>query len=86
MPAVDPENDPQLKLKLLQVEKEAAPDYPDYRRGVRVAPCGCLFFGVLGLPLLKVCADWKVFAAIAGFAITGAFLTALAAAFRPGRS
>lgn len=85
MSLADPENDPQLKLKLLEVERSASADYPDRRRGVRAAPCGCLFFGALGLPLLKVSTSWQVFLLIILFAAAGAVLTGIAAAYRPGR-
>ena len=81
----DLENDPQLKLKLLQIEKSAEADYPDPKRGMRAAPCGCLFFGALGLPLLKLSCSWKTFAIIILFAVIGAVLTGIAAAYRPGR-
>ena len=86
MPSADPENDPQLKLKLLQAEREISASVPDRRRGMRAVPCGCLFFGALGLPLLKVSCSWQVITAIIVFAVTGAVLTGIAAAFRPGRS
>jgi hypothetical protein len=79
------ENDPQLRLKLLQVEQSAEADSPDSRRGMRAAPCGCLFFGALGLPLLKLGCNWKTFAIIILFAVIGAVLTGIAAAYRPGR-
>ena len=85
MPEFDPENDPQLKLKLLQAEKSAGAGYPDARRGMRCAPCGCLFFGALGLPLLKLGCTWKTFLLIILFAVIGAVLTGIAAAYRPGR-
>ena len=81
----DLENDPQLKLKLLQIEKSAEADYPDPKRGMRAAPCGCLFFGALGLPLLKLGCTWKTFLLIILFAVIGAVLTGIAAAYRPGR-
>ena len=83
MPSADPENDPQLRLKLLEAEENVAPDVPDCRRGVRFAPCGCLFFGALGLPLLKVSTGWTAVLLIACFAVLGAFLTGIAAAYRP---
>ena len=79
----DPENDPQLKLKLLQVEKELSAGYPDSRKGMRYASCGCLIFGGLALPLLKLGTSWKTFALIAVFAAAGAILTGIAAAYRP---
>ena len=81
----DPENDPQLKLKLLQVEQNAEADYPDPKKGMRYAPCGCIFFGALALPLLKLGTNWKTFALIITFAAAGAVLTGIAAAYRPGR-
>jgi hypothetical protein len=79
----DPENDPQLKLKLLQVEKEFSADCPDSRKGMRYASCGCLLFGGLALPLLKLGTDWKTFLLIAVFAVAGAVLCGLAGAYRP---
>ena len=82
---VDPENDPQLKLKLLEIEQSVSADYPDAKKGMRAAPCGCLFFGALGLPLLKSGCSWKTFLLIILFAVTGAVLTGIAAAYRPGR-
>ena len=85
MPSADPENDPQLKLKLLQAEREISASIPDRRRGMRAVPCGCLFFGALGLPLLKLGCTWKTFLLIMLFAVTGAVLTGIAAAYRPGR-
>ncbi|MBQ7208068.1 MAG: hypothetical protein IJS01_09765 [Lentisphaeria bacterium] len=85
MPSVDPENDPQLRLKLLQAEENVTPDVPDCRRGVRFAPCGCLFFGAMGLPLLKIASGYLAVALIVCFALLGAFLTGLAAAYRPAK-
>ncbi len=82
---VDPENDPQLRLKLLEIEQNASADYPDARKGMRAAPCGCFFFGALGLPLLKLGCTWKTFLLIILFAVIGAVLTGIAAAYRPGR-
>ena len=81
----DPVNDPQLRLKLLQVEESVSADYPDPRRGLRAAPCGCLFFAALGLPLLKLGTGWKTFLVIILFAVAGAVLTGIAAAYRPGK-
>ena len=81
----DPENDPQLRLKLLEIEKRVSADYPDAKKGMRAAPCGCLFFGALGLPLLKLGCSWKTFLLITLFAVIGAVLTGIAAAYRPGR-
>ena len=81
----DPENDPALRLKLLQAEQEIAADYPDRRRGMRCAPCGCIVFGALALPLLKLSTGWGTIALILFFAEAGAVLTGIAAAYRPGK-
>jgi hypothetical protein len=85
MPDADPENDPRLRLKLLQAEENALPDVPDVRRGARFAPCGCLFFGAMGLPLLKMGANWSAILLIACFAVAGALLVGIAAAYRPAK-
>ena len=85
MPSADPENDPQLRLKLLQAEENVTPDVPDCRRGARFAPCGCLFFGAMALPLLRMKSGFLAVALIAGFALLGAFLTGLAAAYHPAK-
>ena len=85
MPSADPENDPQLRLKLLQAEENVTPDVPDCRRGVRFAPCGCLFFGAMGLPLLKLSSGALTVGLIICFALLGALLTGLAAAYRPAK-
>ncbi|MBQ9501270.1 MAG: hypothetical protein IJU70_03835 [Lentisphaeria bacterium] len=85
MSAADPENDPRLRLKLLQAEESAVPDVPDVRRGVRFAPCGCLFFGAMGLPLLKMGTSWSAILLIACFAVSGALLVGVAAAYRPAK-
>ena len=81
----NPENDAALRLKLLQAEQNISVDYPDRRRGMRCAPCGCIVFGALALPLLKISTGWGTFALILLFAAAGAVLTGLAAAYRPGR-
>ena len=83
MAPVDPESDPRLRLKLLQAEENALPDVPDVRRGARFAPCGCLFFGAMGLPLLKTGTTWSTILLIAVFAVIGALLVGVAAAYRP---
>jgi len=85
MASVDPENDPRLRLKLLQAEENVSPEIPDVRRGVRFAPCGCLFFGAMGLPLLKAGTTWRALLLIAVFAVIGALLVGVAAAYRPAK-
>lgn len=78
----DPENDPLLKLKLQQAEEDAG-SYPDYRRGAKVVPCGCLFFGVIAAPLLYLGGSVSNILLVLFFALAGGLLAGMAAAFRP---
>ena len=48
---VEQKLDPELRMKLLEVERSAPPDYPDWRRGVRV---GLLCAIPIGLALVVI--------------------------------
>ena len=88
----DPELDPQLKLALELAEREAPPDYPDYRRGAAGAAGGALLLVIAALlvsGLLRVVGEkpgsglplWS----IVGMGILGALAGGGYFALRPPR-
>ena len=82
------ENDPELKLKLLEVARAAAPDYPDVKKGIGCGVAALIAAGVLSTLFVsffqKLSAGSRI-SVVAGSALIAALVAGGLAAFRPPR-
>ena len=83
---MDEELDPQIKLKLLEAERAAEPEYPDVKKGIG---CGIAAFIAAALAALLIVSCFRQLALssrismIAGTALVAALISGGIAAFRP---
>ena len=82
------ENDPQLKLKLLEAARNSVPDYPDVKKGIGCGAAALVAAVILTVIPVSFCqtlsAGSKV-SLIAGCALIAAIICGGVAAFRPPR-
>ena len=74
--------DPELKLRLLELEQEAEsqPDFPDWKKGIRIGLWMIVPMWLIGIPLgWMLNPHWSILC----FLLPLPFLIALMAAFRP---
>lgn len=80
------ENDPELKLKLLEAARAAAPDYPDVKKGVGCGVTALVAGGVFATVLVSffqsLAAGSKI-SLVIGTALIAAIIAGGLAAFRP---